>query len=335
LDGSLLPRSQKASSCARSGGRWWSYVRPRISSPEEASVDDYLHLFVGLSFIPRNGHPSTNDFSAPSRVFHVAGSFSFPQHVCDTARLEPRVIRRRCGNAVKQPRPTTCYIRVSWPLGSSRSRSRRPRRAASQTVSAASASTSRHCREGEAAMMEPMEACEREPIEAWCKSLPEREAAGPDDSRAGAATYRRRPEASTNRRAANAPANRRAAETSTHRSAPPPPTAAPPRPPPTAPPRTPPPPPRIWASAVVDAATAPAKVTAANTIMILRAHWFSSVCRVNSECRSSSLPSSGSLQRWGGTAWPRRAVRQFCQPSARGRNSPQMEFMLSGDCSRK
>jgi hypothetical protein len=68
-------------------------------------------------------------------------------------------------------------------------------------------------------MMEPMEACEREPIEAWCKSLPEREAAGPDDSRAGASTYRRRPEASTNRRAANAPANRRAAEASTYRPA--------------------------------------------------------------------------------------------------------------------
>jgi hypothetical protein len=68
-------------------------------------------------------------------------------------------------------------------------------------------------------MMEPMEASEREPIEAWRKSWPERKAAGPDDPPAEASTYRRRTEASTYRRAAEASAYRRAAKAPTHRRA--------------------------------------------------------------------------------------------------------------------
>ena len=68
-------------------------------------------------------------------------------------------------------------------------------------------------------MMKPIEASEREPIEARRKSLPEREAARPGEPTAEASTHHRATKASTYRRAANATANRRAAEASTHRPA--------------------------------------------------------------------------------------------------------------------
>jgi hypothetical protein len=67
----------------------------------------------------------------------------------------------------------------------------------------------------EAAIMESMETCERKPIEAWCKSWPEREAARPDESTAESGTA----EPSPYRRAAEAPAYHSAAKASAHHSA--------------------------------------------------------------------------------------------------------------------
>jgi len=67
----------------------------------------------------------------------------------------------------------------------------------------------------EAAIMESVETSERKPIEAWCKSLPEREAAGPDESTAESRTA----EPSAYRRAAEPPAHHSAAEASAHHSA--------------------------------------------------------------------------------------------------------------------
>jgi len=76
-------------------------------------------------------------------------------------------------------------------------------------------------------MMKPIEASEREPIEARRKSLPEREAARPGEPTAEASTHHRATKASTYRRAANATANRRTVEASTHRPAASAPTKAP------------------------------------------------------------------------------------------------------------
>jgi hypothetical protein len=71
-------------------------------------------------------------------------------------------------------------------------------------------------------MMEPMEASEREAVEAWRKSWPEREVARPDEPAAEACTHRRGTEASTPRPdepAAEASTHRRGTEASTHRGA--------------------------------------------------------------------------------------------------------------------
>jgi hypothetical protein len=76
-------------------------------------------------------------------------------------------------------------------------------------------------REGEAAMMESAKAGEREPIEARCKSWPERQVAGPDEPTAetGAAKAPAA-EAPTHHRTAKATTDARAAEASTyHRTA--------------------------------------------------------------------------------------------------------------------
>src|SRR6266446_519485 len=72
-----------------------------------------------------------------------------------------------------------------------------------------------HRREGEAAMMEPIEAGEREPVEARRKSWPDREAARPDKPAAEASTHRRATEASTHRRAAETAARYSAAKATT------------------------------------------------------------------------------------------------------------------------
>jgi hypothetical protein len=73
----------------------------------------------------------------------------------------------------------------------------------------------------EAAIMESMETCERKPIEAWCKSWPEREAARPREPTAESGTaepspYRRAAEASAYHSAAEAAAHHSAAEASAH-----------------------------------------------------------------------------------------------------------------------
>jgi hypothetical protein len=75
-----------------------------------------------------------------------------------------------------------------------------------------------HRCEGEAAMMDPIEASERKSIEAWCNWWPECEAAGPDEptSTAQASTYRRTTEASTYRRTTEASTDHRATDASTH-----------------------------------------------------------------------------------------------------------------------
>jgi hypothetical protein len=74
---------------------------------------------------------------------------------------------------------------------------------------------------GEAAIMESMETCERKPIEAWCKSWPEREAARPDESTAESGTaepspYRRAAKASAHHSAAEASARHPTAKATTH-----------------------------------------------------------------------------------------------------------------------
>jgi hypothetical protein len=54
-----------------------------------------------------------------------------------------------------------------------------------------------HCREREAAMMEPMETSERKSIKARCEPLPEYKAARPDKPTAKATAYHRPADAST------------------------------------------------------------------------------------------------------------------------------------------
>jgi hypothetical protein len=63
-----------------------------------------------------------------------------------------------------------------------------------------------HRGEGEAAMVDPIEATERNPIEAWCNWGPECEAARPDEpiGAAQASSYRCATEASTDHRATDA-----------------------------------------------------------------------------------------------------------------------------------
>jgi hypothetical protein len=92
-----------------------------------------------------------------------------------------------------------------------------PARAAIET----NAGNEWHRREGEAAMMESAKAGEREPIEARCKSWPEREVAGPDEPTAGTGAAKApAAEAPAHHRTAKATTDAPAAEASTyHRTA--------------------------------------------------------------------------------------------------------------------
>jgi hypothetical protein len=200
-------------------------------------------------------------------------------------------------------------------------------------------------------MMEPMEASEREPIEAWRKSWPERKAAGPDDPAAEASTYRRRTEASTYRCAADASTYRRGTKTPTHRRTAKAPTHRCTAKAPTHR-RTAKAPAAAKASAA-DSAAAPAhtgircrrcchrarKGDSGQHCYDLTHHWrFLHLSRETSRMLLIIVPSSGSPGIGGTTSPVSRTVglSAFCASRQLSSDSPQMEFMFPvGHCRRK